>query len=89
MQPPAYWWLLALTVLIQGAFFVRFFAGRLRRKGVQPVTRLGACMLAVSCAAGLAYGAVQRDPLFVLGQVCLLPVYYGILRPDHDRNTER
>lgn len=76
MQVPAYWWLLALSIIGQGAFFVRFCIVRMRRKDVQPLTRPAAGVLFVSGAAGLAYGAAQRDPLFFLGQLCLLALYF-------------
>ena len=84
MQLPAYWWLLALSILIQGAFFVRFSVVRLRRKDVQPLARTEAGMLYVSGGAGLAYGLAQSDPLFFLGQSCLLILYYRMQRGNHD-----
>lgn len=76
MQLPAYWWLLALSTLIQGAFFLQFCSVRLRGKGVQRLSRMAAIILFLSGLAGLAYGFVQRDPLFVLGQLCLLIIYH-------------
>ena len=41
-------------------------------------------LLCVSGAAGLAYGAAQSDPLFFLGQACLLFIYYRMQRVNHD-----
>lgn len=84
MQLPAYWWLLALTVLVQGGFFLRLGVLRLRGKTVQPLSRPGAILLGASGAAGLAYGVVQSDPLFFLGQACLLVVYFQMQRGNHD-----
>lgn len=83
MQLPAYWWLLALVILVQGAFFVRFCIVRMRRKGVQPLARPMAIALYGSCAAGFAYAIAQSDPLFFLGQACLLVMYYRT-HTDHD-----
>lgn len=37
-------------------------------------------LLAVSGMAGLTYGTVQSDPLYVLGQACLLFLYYRMQR---------
>ncbi|MGL1863883.1 MAG: lipid-A-disaccharide synthase N-terminal domain-containing protein [Pseudodesulfovibrio sp.] len=87
MQLPAYWWLLALSIIFQGAFFVRFCVVRMRRKEVQPVARLVALMLYASSAAGLTYGIAQRDPLFFLGQLCLIMVYYRMQKTGHDEET--
>ena len=75
---------MALSIVFQGAFFVRFCIVRMRRKEVQPVARLVAMALFVSGAAGLAYGVAQRDPLFFLGQICLLIIYYRMLKLEHD-----
>lgn len=80
MTLPAYWWLLALVILVQGAFFVRIGILRLRRKGVQPLARMAAAAVVVSGLSGLAYGLLQRDPLFFLGQGCLLIIYYLLQR---------
>ncbi len=85
MVLPAYWWLLALVVIIQGLFFVRIIVLRCRRKGVQPLARPVLLLLGVSGAAGLTYGIVQRDPLFVLGQTCLLIIYYMIQSRSDDQ----
>ena len=84
MQLPAYWWLLALAVLIQGGFFLRLGVLRLRSKAVQPLSRPGMILLGASGAAGLAYGAVQSDPVFFLGQACLLVIYYQMKRGNND-----
>ncbi len=84
MQLPAYWWLLALAVLVQGAFFVRHGVLRLRQNAVQPLSRPGLILLGVSGVAGLAYGAVQSDPLFFLGQMCLFVIYHRLQRVNHD-----
>jgi lipid-A-disaccharide synthase-like uncharacterized protein len=81
---PAYWWLLALVVVIQGLFFVRIIVLRTRGKGVQPLARPALAAMAVSGLAGLAYGFVQRDPLFFLGQACLLILYYRMQRERND-----
>ncbi len=75
MHLPAYWWLLALPVIVQGAFFVRLAVVRLLGKGVCFLSRRGVILLYASGSAGLAYGIVQRDPLFVVGQGCLMLVY--------------
>ena len=88
MRLPAYWWLLALVLLVQGAFFVRIGILRMRRKGVQPLARPAAGVLLVSVLAGLAYGIVQRDPLFCLGQVCLLIIYYLLQWQGDDQRKE-
>lgn len=85
MQLPAYWWLLALSISIQGAFFVRFWIVRMKRKEVQPLARLAVIMLFVSSAAGLAYGVAQRDPLFFLGQACLIMIYYRMQQRGYDK----
>lgn len=84
MQLPAYWWLLALVVLIQGGFFVRICSIRMRRNRIQPLARPAAMLLYAAGGAGLAYAVVQRDPLFFLGQACLLAIYFQMQRPDHD-----
>lgn len=84
MQLPAYWWLLALTVVLQGAWFLRYFSRRLRGKELQPLSWRIMALLAVSVASGLAYGVVQSDPLFVLGQLCLLPLYYRMRTSRHE-----
>ncbi|MUM76887.1 lipid A biosynthesis domain-containing protein [Pseudodesulfovibrio sp. F-1] len=81
MPLPAYWWLLALPVVIQGAFFVRFAIVRLGGKALQPLSGRTALALYASVAAGMAYGVVQRDPLFVVGQGCLLMVFYRMRNP--------
>jgi lipid-A-disaccharide synthase-like uncharacterized protein len=78
MHLPAYWWLLALPVVVQGAFFVRLAVVRLLGRGVCSLSRRGIILLLASGAAGLAYGIVQRDPLFVVGQGCLMLVYYRL-----------
>lgn len=88
MQLPAYWWLLALVTLVQGAFFVRICAIRMGRNKVQPLARPAAVMLYASGGAGLAYAVLQRDPLFFLGQACLLAIYFRIQRHDHDDTTQ-
>ncbi len=85
MQLPAFWWLLALTVCVQGGFFVRFCIVRIRRKEVQPVARSAAAVLFSSALAGLAYAVMQRDPLFFLGQGCLIVFYYRIQKVGHDK----
>ncbi|BDQ36669.1 hypothetical protein SYK_10290 [Pseudodesulfovibrio nedwellii] len=85
MQLPAYWWLLALVVFVQGAFFVRIVILRMWRKGVQPLARSVAGMLVASCMAGFVYGIVQRDPLFCLGQLCLLAIYHLLQRQGDDQ----
>lgn len=82
---PAYWWLLALVVVIQGLFFVRIIVLRYRRKGVQPLARPWLIVLGVSGGAGLAYGVAQSDPLFFLGQACLLTLYYLIQTRSDDQ----
>ncbi|BCS87621.1 lipid A biosynthesis domain-containing protein [Pseudodesulfovibrio sediminis] len=87
MTLPAYWWLLALVIVVQGAFFVQFFILRMRRKGVQPVARPAQVVLAVSCLAGLAYAVVQRDPVLFVGQVCLMILYFLLQRKSNDQRT--
>jgi len=84
MQLPAYWWLLALVILIQGGFFVRICSIRMRRNRIQRMARPAAAILYASGGAGLAYAVVQRDPLFFVGQLCLLAIYYRIQRLDYD-----
>jgi len=84
MQFPAYWWLLALLSCIQGAFFVRFTIVRLRRKEVQPLSPSAVAVLYMSGMLGLVYAVVQRDPVFFLGQGCLLVVYYRTQRLEQD-----
>jgi lipid-A-disaccharide synthase-like uncharacterized protein len=84
MALPAYWWLLALLVIIQGAFFVRMGILRMRRKELHSLSRLAAIMLFGSGGAGLVYGVVQRDPLFFLGQVCLLFLYHVMQKRNDD-----
>lgn len=84
MRLPAYWWLLGLALLGQGGFFVRRGALRLRGAGWPPLTQAEAVMLGSSGAAGLAYGAVQSDPVFVAGQLCLLIIYYRMRREPDD-----
>lgn len=85
MLLPAYWWLLAVAVGIQGVFLVRFCILRGLGKGVQPLSRPVSLLLAVSGLAGLAYGVVQRAPLFVVGQACLLILYYLIQTRSNDQ----
>lgn len=48
------------------------------------MARLVAMVLYASGAAGLAYGVVQRDPLFFVGQVCLLAIYFRLQRQTND-----
>ena len=84
MSLPAYWWLLALVIAVQGAFFARLGILRMRGKGVQPLARPVQAGLAVSGLAGLTYGVVQADPLFFLGQACLLVLYYRMQRETND-----
>ncbi|MGE4421100.1 MAG: lipid A biosynthesis domain-containing protein [Pseudodesulfovibrio sp.] len=84
MTLPDHWWLLALVVVVQGLFFARIVILRMRGKGVQPLARSAQAALAVSGLAGLAYGFVQRDPLFFLGQACLLALYYRMQRERND-----
>lgn len=84
MALPDHWWLLALVVVVQGLFFVRIAILRTRGKGVQPLARPALAALAVSGLAGLAYGVVQRDPLFFIGQACLLALYYCMQRERND-----
>ena len=84
MVLPAYWWLLALVVVVQGAFLLAMIILRPRGKGVQPLARPALAVLAVSGLAGLAYGVVQRDPLFFIGQACLLALYYCMQRERND-----
>lgn len=84
MQLPAYWWLLALSILIQGAFFVRFYIVRMRSKRVQPLSRTKAAVVYASGAAGLAYGVAQSDPLFFVGQAALLAFLYRMQQIGHD-----
>lgn len=86
MQLPAYWWLLALSILFQGAFFVRFCIVRTGRKRVQPLARGRMAVVYVSGAAGLAYGVAQSDPLFFLGQTALLVFYYRMQQRGHDEH---
>jgi len=88
MQLPAYWWLLALVIFVQGAFFIRICGVRMKRKGVQPLARPTAVMLYASGGAGLAYAVVQRDPLFFLGQACLLAIYYRMQRTGDDKANQ-
>lgn len=85
MQLPAYWWLLALSIIFQGAFFVRFCIVRMRRKEVHPLSRPVISLVYVSGAAGLAYGIVQHDPLFFFGQTCLFLIYFRTQKIGHDK----
>ena len=84
MTLPDHWWLLALVVVVQGAFFARIAVLRMRGKGVQPLARPAQAVLAASGLAGLAYGVAQRDPLFFLGQACSLILYYYMQRERND-----
>ncbi|MDD3313626.1 lipid A biosynthesis domain-containing protein [Pseudodesulfovibrio sp.] len=84
MRLPAYWWLLAMTVLGQGGFFARRAILRLRRDAGGSPGRAETAVLAASCLAGLAYGAVQSDPVFVVGQACLMILYYRMRRENDD-----
>jgi len=84
MRLPAYWWLLGLALTGQGGFFIRRGLRRLRGAGEEPLARAEAAVLAASGAAGLAYGAVQSDPVFVVGQLCLMIIYYRMRREPND-----
>lgn len=84
MSLPEYWWLLFLVAAVQGLFFARIMVLRMRGKEVYSLSRPAQAALAVSGLAGLAYGWLQRDPLFFLGQVCLLILYYRIQREQND-----
>ena len=84
MTLPDHWWLLALVVVVQGLYFARIMILRTRGKGVQPLARPALAALALSGLAGLAYGFLQRDPLFCLGQACLLILYYRMQRERND-----
>lgn len=84
MTLPDHWWLLALVVVVQGLFFARIAVLRMRGKGVQPLARPALAALALSGLAGLAYGFAQRDPLFVVGQACLLALYHRMQRERND-----
>jgi hypothetical protein len=82
MRLPAYWWLLAVPVVIQGAFFVQAAVSRLRGRVFGP-SGLVSWTLYASCLAGLGYGVVQRDPVFGLGQVFLAIVFLQMRRAAH------
>ena len=84
MRLPAYWWLLGLALAGQGGFFIRRGMLRLRGTGGEPLGRSETAVLVASGAAGLAYGAVQSDPVFVVGQLCLLIIYYRMRREPND-----
>ncbi len=68
MAFPRFWWLLALATLGQGAAFAAWGIAR-RRGGDTPEIRRGwtVCFWTGACA-GLAYGVLQRDPVFAAGQ---------------------
>ena len=84
MRLPAYWWLLGLALAGQGGFFIRRGMLRLRRISGEPLGRSETAVLAASGVAGLAYGIVQSDPVFVVGQLCLLIIYYRMRREPND-----
>jgi len=84
MRLPAYWWLLALAVIPQAVFFLRTAILRMRRKGVQPLARPALATMVGGVVAGVTYGVLQRDPLFVLGQLCLLAFYCMIQARNDD-----
>ena len=85
MVLPAYWWLLALVVVVQGGFLLAMTILRRRGKGVQPWALPVTVALGLSVTAGLAYAVVQRDPLFFVGQGCLLILYYRMHRERQTR----
>ncbi|MBG0789129.1 MAG: lipid A biosynthesis domain-containing protein [Desulfovibrionaceae bacterium] len=87
MRLPAFWWLLAATVIPQGWFLVRACILRGRGKRVQPLSRPALVLLGASGLAGLAYGAAQRDPVFALGQICLMILYYLMQTRSHDQRS--
>lgn len=72
---PRFWWLLLLATLGQGLFLAVRGVLLLRGKRVQenPFPLFG--FLAVGAGAGLAYGAVQSDPVFLLGQACIIILF--------------
>ncbi len=84
MRLPAFWWLLAITVLGQGVFFLRRAFLWLRGRTAGSMGRQEGGVLAFSVLAGLAYGVVQSDPVFVVGQVCLMIFYYRMWRENDD-----
>ncbi|CCH48060.1 conserved protein of unknown function [Pseudodesulfovibrio piezophilus C1TLV30] len=89
MQLPAYWWLLALATVLQGAFFVRLCLVRMKRKTVHSFSRATMFVLFVSCGSGLVYAVVQSDPLFFLGQACLLYLYSRMQQQKYDENNKQ
>lgn len=84
MELPAYWWLLGIAAFIQLGFFVYIASVRIRGKGVHPLRKFGIGALSFSVLAGLAYGIVQCDPLFFLGQACLIVIYYRMQKFGND-----
>lgn len=76
MHLPAYWWLLAIAVVGQGGMLAWICLGRLLGKAVQPLSRGVRATLYVAGVGGFAYGVVQSDPVFCLGQACLLIIYF-------------
>ncbi|WP_018123471.1 hypothetical protein [Desulfovibrio oxyclinae] len=79
MALPAYWWLLLPAVLGQCAFFLLSGALRPGEKTLQGGPWL-LTVLAASLLSGLAYGAVQSDPVFIAAQCFLAATVFRIWR---------
>lgn len=70
-HPVPHWWLLVSSVAIQALFFAGLVLWRLKAKDA-PIPIWLFVPLGVGSVLGLAFGLVQSDAVFVLGQACVL-----------------
>lgn len=69
---PKFWWLLTLATLGQGMFFPLILLGRRPGNDAQSLLPWASVICGLGVVAGLAYGVLQSDPVFVAGQLLLL-----------------
>jgi lipid-A-disaccharide synthase-like uncharacterized protein len=71
--PPPFWWLLALSCLGQGIWAFCLGLAALRRGSTAHAAHGSAVwFFRFGTLAGLVYGWVQSDAVFVFGQACVL-----------------
>lgn len=79
MTLPAFWWLLLPASVGHGVFFVAAGALRLQKKRLQDAPWTLA-VFGASAIAGLCYGIVQRDPVFIVAEMALISIVFSIWR---------
>lgn len=72
---PDYWWLLVLALAPQLAFLavlaISRGSGTRTNAARAPVPGWSVALLCIGVLVGIAYGVVQHDAVFVLGQACV------------------